>query len=218
MARVMIVDDNIIMRKNIKTMLEGLGHVVVDEAENGKSILVKYSNSRPDLITLDIVMEQVDGLETLKILKEHYPESRVVMLTSINKKSKILESVKLGADSYVLKPFNAKDLQVAIDKVMAIKQSMPEPKTEEVSKNASIPPLEVTKEGQNVIRLKLKVVIDEALMDTVNLVINRIIKEKPYRIIIELNELPFANDSVRGSYKKALKKLDTLGIDWESNH
>ncbi|MGM0500895.1 MAG: response regulator, partial [Bacillota bacterium] len=118
MASFLIIDDNMLMRKNIKSIVESLGHKVVGELKNGIDIINKYQEFQPDVISLDIVMPQTNGLQVLKKIKSNYPETKVIMVTCLGKKNEILEALKLGADYYIEKPIESEDLVEALNKVL----------------------------------------------------------------------------------------------------
>lgn len=104
MARILVVDDSTVMRRNIKNVLEHAGHSVVGEAADGRDVLPAYVNCKPDLVTMDISMPIIDGLEALQTIMKNYPNAKVVMVSAMGQKAQVLEAIKLGAKSYVVKP------------------------------------------------------------------------------------------------------------------
>lgn len=118
MAKVLIVDDSGVMRKNIKSILERAGHEVVGEAADGRELLQNYIFHAPDLVTLDISMPHLDGIEALKGLLKVFPNAKVVMISAIGQKAQVLEAVKNGAKSYLVKPIDGSSLVKTIDKVL----------------------------------------------------------------------------------------------------
>lgn len=119
MANILIVDDSYLMRQSIKKIVERMGHTVVGETFDGKFLLQKYKQLKPDLITLDIVMIEKNGLTALKELKEEYPEAKVIMISSISQRIKVLTALKYGADHFILKPINEEKVGQVIDEVLA---------------------------------------------------------------------------------------------------
>ena len=119
MARVLIVDDAAFMRKMLTDALVKGGHEVVGEAGNGEEAVSLYQSLRPDLATLDITMPVKDGLEALKEIRAFDPGSRVIMCSALGQESKVLESIKLGAKDFVVKPFQADRVLEAIGKALA---------------------------------------------------------------------------------------------------
>jgi two-component system chemotaxis response regulator CheY len=119
MARVLVVDDAAFMRKMVSDALSGGGHEIVGEAGNGEEALVRYQELKPDVMTLDITMPEKDGLAALKEIIAVDPGAKVIMCSALGQESKVLESIKLGAKDFVVKPFQADRVLSAIDKALA---------------------------------------------------------------------------------------------------
>jgi two-component system chemotaxis response regulator CheY len=119
MARVLVVDDAAFMRKMVSDALSGGGHEIVGEAGNGEEALVRYQELKPDVMTLDITMPEKDGLAALKDIIAADPGAKVVMCSALGQESKVLESIKLGAKDFVVKPFQADRVLSAIEKALA---------------------------------------------------------------------------------------------------
>jgi len=119
MARVLVVDDAAFMRKVLGDALASGGHEVVGEAANGKQAVESFQSLRPELTTLDITMPEKDGLEALAEIMAIDPAARVVMCSALGQESKVLESIKLGAKDFVVKPFQPGRVLEAVDKALA---------------------------------------------------------------------------------------------------
>jgi two-component system chemotaxis response regulator CheY len=119
MARVLVVDDAAFMRKMVTDALTKGGHDVVGEAGNGSEAVERWQELRPDLITLDITMPEKDGLSALKEIIALDPGAKVVMCSALGQESKVLESIKLGAKDFVVKPFQADRVLDAVSKALA---------------------------------------------------------------------------------------------------
>ena len=119
MARVLVVDDAAFMRKMVRDALTKGGHEVVGEAGNGVEAVARYQELKPDLTTLDITMPEKDGIAALKEIIELDPAARVIMCSALGQESKVLESVKLGARDFVVKPFQADRVLDAVSKALA---------------------------------------------------------------------------------------------------
>ena len=118
MADFLVIDDSLIMRKNIKSILESMGHQVVGELENGAGVIEKYKECQPDIITLDLVMPQVGGLEALQKIKNQFSAVKVIIITCLGKKSEILKALNLGADYYIVKPIEIEDVVGALNSIL----------------------------------------------------------------------------------------------------
>ena len=119
MARVLVVDDAAFMRKMLGDALSKGGHDVIGEATNGDEAVVRFSELKPDVTTLDITMPEKDGLTALKEILALDPAARVVMCSALGQESKVLEAIKSGAKDFVVKPFQAARVLDAIGKALA---------------------------------------------------------------------------------------------------
>lgn len=114
---VLIVDDAAFMRMMIKDILTKNGYNIAAEAENGKIAVDKYNEVKPDLVLMDITMPDMDGITVLKILKEKYPDAKVVMCSAMSQPEKFIESIQAGAFDFIVKPFSS-------DKINSILKSL----------------------------------------------------------------------------------------------
>ena len=112
MARVLVVDDAAFMRKMVSETLTKGGHEVVGEAGNGVEAVDRYQQLQPDLTTLDITMPEKDGIAALQEIIALDPAARVIMCSALGQESKVLESIKLGARDFVVKPFQPARVQI----------------------------------------------------------------------------------------------------------
>lgn len=119
MKKVLIVDDAAFMRLTLKTMLERNGFEVAGEAENGAVGIKKYKELKPDIVTMDITMPIMDGIQALKEIKAFDPEAKVVMLSAVGQKPFICEAVMLGAKSFIVKPFNEGHVVKVLSQILA---------------------------------------------------------------------------------------------------
>lgn len=118
MARVLVVDDAAFMRKVLGDALASGGHEVVGEAGNGMEAVERFQQLRPELTTLDITMPEKDGLAALAEIMAIDPAARVVMCSALGQETKVLESIKLGAKDFVVKPFQPARVLEAIGKAL----------------------------------------------------------------------------------------------------
>ena len=116
MANVLIVDDSRTSRKILRGILEESGHVVIDEAVNGQEGVQKFQSCKPDVVTMDITMPVLDGMEALKMIKALKPEAKVIMVTAAGQKNKMIDCIKLGADDFLTKPFDKAEIVAVVAK------------------------------------------------------------------------------------------------------
>jgi two-component system chemotaxis response regulator CheY len=119
MARILVVDDAAFMRKMVTDALTKGGHEVIGEAGNGTEAVEQYQSLKPDLTTLDITMPEKDGLSALKDIMALDPSAKVIMCSALGQESKVLESIKLGAKDFVVKPFQAERVLDAVGKALS---------------------------------------------------------------------------------------------------
>jgi len=117
--RVLVVDDAMFMRQQLKEAFAQFGAEVVGEASDGSECLQKYAILRPDVVTMDITMETMDGITALKLLKEKYPEAKIVMVSAMGQQEKFIDSIQAGAFDFIVKPFNVDRIGVVVKKLEA---------------------------------------------------------------------------------------------------
>ncbi|WP_375418468.1 response regulator [uncultured Hymenobacter sp.] len=104
--RILIVDDSFYMRTMLKNMLTDAGYEVVGEAANGQQALEMAAATKPDLITLDVILPDNTGLDVLKGLRQQSPDSKVVMCSAVGQEVIVNEAIENGALAYIVKPFS----------------------------------------------------------------------------------------------------------------
>ncbi|UZQ52080.1 response regulator [Clostridium kluyveri] len=120
MKKVLIVDDAAFMRLALKSILEKNGFEVIGEAENGAVGIEKYKELKPDLVTLDITMPKMNGIEALKEIKNIDPKSKVVMISAMGQEATVRKSIVLGAKSFIVKPFKNEHVIKTLTKILAV--------------------------------------------------------------------------------------------------
>ncbi|KPK73606.1 chemotaxis protein CheY [candidate division WOR_3 bacterium SM23_60] len=115
--RVLIVDDAMFMRRMLSDILEKGGHTVCGEAASGKEAVERYQELKPDLVTMDIIMPDMSGIEAVKEIKKADPEAKILMVSAMGQQALVLEAVQAGALDYVVKPFQPSRVLESIDRV-----------------------------------------------------------------------------------------------------
>jgi two-component system chemotaxis response regulator CheY len=119
MGKILIVDDTLFMRTLLKNILVAGGHLVVGEAGDGEEAVGKYKELKPDLVTMDVVMPKMNGIEALKAIKQLDPASRIVMCTAVGQEQMVKLAIKSGAKGYIVKPFQAPKVLDEVKNVLA---------------------------------------------------------------------------------------------------
>ena len=118
MTRVLIVDDAAFMRMMIKDILQKNGFEVIGEASNGIEAVDLYKKEKPDVVTMDITMPDMDGIEAVKEIKSFDPAAKVIMCSAMGQQSMVMDAIKSGAKDFIVKPFQADRVLEAIRKVV----------------------------------------------------------------------------------------------------
>ena len=118
MGRILVVDDAAFMRMMIKDILSKNGFEVVGEAENGQIAVEKYKELKPDLVTMDITMPELDGIGAVKEIKKINPGAVIVMCSAMGQQSMVIEAIQAGARDFIVKPFQADRVVEAIKKAL----------------------------------------------------------------------------------------------------
>ena len=118
MKRVLIVDDAAFMRMMIKDILQKNGFEVVGEASNGVEAVNLYKKERPDVVTMDITMPDMDGIEAVKEIRTFDENAKIIMCSAMGQQSMVMDAIKSGAKDFIVKPFQADRVLEAIRKVI----------------------------------------------------------------------------------------------------
>ncbi|WP_123053456.1 response regulator [Clostridium sp. JN-1] len=118
MAKILIVDDAAFMRMMIKDILEKNGYEVVGEANNGAKAVELYKKEKPDIVTMDITMPDMDGIEAVKAIKALDPAAKIVMCSAMGQQTMVMDAIKAGARDFIVKPFQPDRVLEAIKKVL----------------------------------------------------------------------------------------------------
>lgn len=117
-VNILIVDDSRTSKRILRNLLESQGYTVIAEAENGEEGYLKYKELHPDLVTMDITMPKMDGIESLTLIKKLDPAAKVVMITAAGQKEKMVEALKRGADEFITKPFDQEEVSTIIKRLV----------------------------------------------------------------------------------------------------
>ena len=117
MSKVLIVDDAAFMRISIKNMLTKNGYEIVGEAENGAIGVQLYKELQPDIVTMDITMPEMSGLDALKEIIKADPQAKVVMVSAMGQEAMVREAIVSGAKGFIVKPFKEEGILAAIKKL-----------------------------------------------------------------------------------------------------
>jgi len=117
MRTVLIVDDSALSRRFLKKIVLENGFDVVGEAKNGKLGVEMYKKLNPDLVTMDLIMDEMNGLEALKLIMEENPNANVIMVSSMGQEVIVRDAIILGAKNFLLKPLDEEKVMNAINRI-----------------------------------------------------------------------------------------------------
>jgi len=116
--RILVVDDAAFMRMMIKEILSKNGFEVVGEGNDGLEAIERYKELKPDLITMDITMPEMDGISALKEIKKIDPNAKIIMCSAMGQQAMVIDAIQAGAKDFIVKPFQADRVIEAITKAL----------------------------------------------------------------------------------------------------
>ena len=121
--RILIVDDSAFMRSMLQDILTEAGYEIAGEAGDGEKALDRYRAVKPDLVTMDIVMPEVNGIEAVKQLMREDPKAKILMVSAMGQESLVKEAIAAGARGFVVKPFKPEKVIEEVTRVLGAKQA-----------------------------------------------------------------------------------------------
>ncbi len=119
MATILIVDDASFMRMTLRSLLEHEGHTIVGEAENGSEAVKLYRQLKPDVVTMDIVMPDMGGIESAKSIRSYDPDAKIIICSALGESVHVKEAIRAGATDFIVKPVSPNRLSEALDRLTA---------------------------------------------------------------------------------------------------
>lgn len=142
MAKIMLVDDSKLIRKKLTDVLTLAGHTIVHECERGEDALVGYRTHKPDIVTMDINMPGMNGIEALTEIRKNYSDAKVVIITTNSQEKTILEAINKGASCFLVKPFTDEHVISTLNRLTRdirkngpIKKDIPSPEDLDMDEN-----------------------------------------------------------------------------------
>ncbi len=117
-TRVLFVDDSSFMRAILKGIILKEPFVLAGEATNGKEAVELYKKLKPDLVTMDIVMPEMDGIDAVKEIRAFDPGAKIVMVSAMGQQSMVIDAIQAGARDFIIKPFQPPRVQEALKRVV----------------------------------------------------------------------------------------------------
>jgi two-component system chemotaxis response regulator CheY len=117
-ANVLVVDDAKFMRLTIRNILTKANHTVVGEAENGREAVSLYRDFQPDLVTMDITMPEMNGIDAVHEILRQFPKAKIIMCSAMGQQRLIVEAIEAGAKDFIVKPFDENRVLEAVKRVL----------------------------------------------------------------------------------------------------
>nr|WP_277351333.1 response regulator [Bacillus sp. RO1] len=117
-ANVLVVDDAKFMRLTIGNILTKSNHTVIGEAENGRDAVSLFRDHQPDLVTMDITMPEMNGIEAVREIVKDYPKAKIIMCSAMGQQRLIVEAIEAGAKDFIVKPFDEGRVLEAVKRVL----------------------------------------------------------------------------------------------------
>jgi two-component system chemotaxis response regulator CheY len=115
--RVLIVDDAAFMRMLLKDIITKAGYEVAGEAANGIEAVEKYKELKPDVVTMDITMPEMDGITAIKKIREIDPNAKIIVCSAMGQQAMVIEAIQAGAKDFIVKPFQHSRVVEALQKL-----------------------------------------------------------------------------------------------------
>ncbi|PLV56817.1 chemotaxis protein CheY [Thermotoga sp. SG1] len=115
--RVLIVDDAAFMRMMLKDIIVKAGYEVAGEATNGREAVEKYKELKPDIVTMDITMPEMNGIDAIKEIMKIDPNAKIIVCSAMGQQAMVIEAIKAGAKDFIVKPFQPSRVVEALNKV-----------------------------------------------------------------------------------------------------
>ncbi|MBT2680180.1 response regulator [Bacillus sp. ISL-35] len=118
MARILIVDDAKFMRITLTNILRKANHEIVGEAENGREAVMLYRELKPDLVTMDITMPEMSGLDAVKEIKKDFKDAKIIMCSAMGQQKMVVDAIEAGAKDFIVKPFDDSQVVDSVSRVL----------------------------------------------------------------------------------------------------
>jgi two-component system chemotaxis response regulator CheY len=117
--KILIVDDVAFVRNTLREILTGAGYQIVGEASDGAEAVRLYTELKPDLVTMDVVMPHMSGIDATRKIITVAPDARVVIISAMGQENLVMEAVNVGARDYILKPFTSSEVVMTIERALS---------------------------------------------------------------------------------------------------
>ena len=117
MRKILICDDATFMRTMLKEILTKNGYEVVGEAANGQEAIIQYKKLKPDIVTMDITMPDMNGIDATRAIRAYDSHAKIIMCSAMGQQAMVMDAIKAGARDFIVKPFQAEKVLEAVRKL-----------------------------------------------------------------------------------------------------
>ncbi|GAB6189909.1 hypothetical protein JCM30566_16510 [Marinitoga arctica] len=182
MSNILIIEDNINVRNTLKKYLKELGHSIVGELEDIFGIVDECQKLKPDIITLDLYLKKSNGMNAIKVIKNRFPNSKIIVISVSNNKKEIFNALNNGADYFIIKPLTKEKLINALKKITLSEYKVS--KIRQLYKKDDESFLEVTN-SNSTLTIYIKRELNGRTIEKINQVINGLLIIKPLKIVFK---------------------------------
>jgi len=220
MARILIVDDSAVMRLNLRKILMESGHEVVAEAPNGKVALNLYEKHKPDLVTMDITMPVMSGVDATGFIVSKYPDAKIVMISALNQKKMVYDALKNGARHYIIKPIDKNKVMSVLNEVLLTESNLVQ-KYEEKQEEKAAAELDdqdhfTIENLDGIFYIRMGSSFNNKDMENLNTAMQGIMFVKPLKLRFDFGDLDGFDDGYLNRIMVYAKKAIDGGGDYES--
>ncbi|MTI84855.1 MAG: response regulator [Firmicutes bacterium] len=217
MARVLIVDDSAIMRRNLKTIFVQAGHTVVGEATNGGQALLMYRTHVPDLVTMDITMPNVNGIEAVRLIRKEFTDAKIIMVSALDQRKMVLEALKEGAKHYIIKPIDSASVIKVVNKVLGTCIEEPNEESNEAPDENAPEGIDdapfVIKNSENTFHIVLSPSLNEESFASLTQAVQGLLFVKPLKVELNFGSIEMLPDPLLdkvGGMIKAIRNVEGI--------
>jgi len=219
MARILVVDDSIVARKNIVTILTKEGHTIVGEAINGGQAHSMYLTHLPDLVTMDITMPGVNGIDAVKLIMHDQPGAKIIMVSALAQRNMVFEALELGAKHYLVKPITPESVKTVVNKVLGIAVTSQNDATPKVNSQSDVGE-KVEQETQqpfsiesvnNTFQIRISKYLTENSINSLKQAVQGLLFVKPLNVVVDFGTIETLPDTLInkiGDVTKAIKGVN----------
>lgn len=216
MANILIVDDSMVMRRNLRAILTKAGHNILAEASNGNQGYLEYKKNMPDLVTMDITMPGMDGIAAVKKIIDEFPDAKIVMISALDQRSMVFEALENGAKHYIIKPITIEKVVTVVNEVLKqpkqeIAKKVEHQKEEEREiSNDKIQPFSIDNlKGKFLVTVNNS--IDLNSFNSLNMALEGLLFIKPLSITFEFNIDNDLDSTIKNNFNQIFDKIRNAG-------